>query len=316
MQTNPRVANELIRGYGPLAGNPRHAASAKCHNHDTVKPVSRLALLLASVSLLIAATGTATAQPMTGSISAYAQAYAYNANLSLQVQPPTDTSTQTEYWNTNPISPLSVSTFATQTADAGSGPSSGTASMSETATWAPNGTSGTFTSDYTLSSSTAASYVIVGVNNIPFGGNPDNLYNPNVPPQNWGFEFTATASGNFVLDYDITQTGAPTGLMGFSLSGIYSPLYASENDGQGYLSTGVNSSGEFVAPVVAGQTYTLGLGEQSNYGGSALDITGSVDADFSWTLPGASSSVPDGGATLAMLGMGVAGLAFLRRRFA
>jgi VPDSG-CTERM motif len=70
----------------------------------------------------------------------------------------------------------------------------------------------------------------------------------------------------------------------------------------------------FVAPVVAGNTYTLGLAENSDYGGSGLGTTGTVDAAFSWTLPGASSSsVPDGGTTIALLGMGVVGLAMLRR---
>jgi hypothetical protein len=196
--------------------------------------------------------------------------------------------------------------------------------MSETATWAPDGTSGTFTSDYSLSSTQAASYVSVAVDNGPFGGNPDDLYDTVGTPPNWGYSFIATESGNFVLDYNVTMTGDTFGLQGFSMFGIYSPLYASENNGQGYLNTnpnapggyGIDSSGEFVAPVVAGTTYTIGLAEQSNYGGSALDATGSVVADFSWTLPGAASSVPDAGSTLTLLGAAFAGLAAVRRRFA
>jgi protein with PEP-CTERM/exosortase system signal len=187
--------------------------------------------------------------------------------------------------------------------------------MSETATWALDGTSGTFTSDYTLTSSSPTAYIVDGPSNIPSGGNPDDLYDTVGTPPNWGFEFTAEASGNFVLDCDSTATGFLFGLQGFNLSGIYSPTYASEHGGQGYLDADINSSGEFVAPVVAGQTYTLFLGEQSNYGGSGLDATGSVDADFSWTLPGAARSVPDGDATIAMLGAVFAGLAVLRRRF-
>jgi hypothetical protein len=282
---------------------------------EPMKTMSKLASCVALAACLVAATETAFTQTIQGSISAYAQASADNVNLPAQAQPPTDTSTQTEYWNTNPISLLSVSAFATQSADAGYGPSSATASMSETATWAPNGTSGTFTSGYTLASSFATDYVVVGPNNIPLGGNPDDLYSTVGPPPNWGFEFTATESGNFTLDYDITATGNLVGLLGFNLYGIYSPQYASENDGQGYLSTGINSSGEFVAPVVAGQTYTLGLGEESNYGGSGLGTSGSVDADFSWTLPGAASSVPDGGTTIVMLGTAFASLAALRCRF-
>jgi hypothetical protein len=185
--------------------------------------------------------------------------------------------------------------------------------MSETATWSPNGTSGTFTSDYSLSSSQSAAYVVVGVNNIPFGGNPDNLYTTVVTPPNWGYEFTATESGNFVVDYDVTMTGDLFGLQGFNMSGIYSPTFPGN-----YLNTGdedPSSSGVFVAPVVAGQTYTLGMGEESNYGGSALDVTGSVVADFSWTLPGATRSVPDSGATITLLGSALAGLAALSRRF-
>lgn len=281
---------------------------------EPMKTMSELVSCVTLAACLVAATGTAFAQPIQGSISAYAQAYAVNDNTS-QTQPPTDTSTQTKYWNTNPISPLSVSAFATQSADAGYGSSSATASMSETATWAANGTSGTFTSDYTLASSSATDYVVVGPNNIPLGGNPDDLYGTVGALPNWGFKFTAEESGNFVLDYDSTATGFLFGLQGFNLSGLYSPQYASENNGQGYLSADINSSGEFVAPVVAGQTYTLFLSEESNYGGSGLGTTGSVVADFSWTLPGATSSVPDGGTTIAMLGTVFAGLAALRRRF-
>ena len=115
-------------------------------------------LLYTTLALsLIAETGTAFSQPIQGSISAYAQAFGYNVNLT---QPPPDTSTQTEFWNTNPISPENVTAFATQSADAGYGPSSATTSVTETATWAPDGTSGTFSSDYTLASSPAAAYVL------------------------------------------------------------------------------------------------------------------------------------------------------------
>jgi hypothetical protein len=186
--------------------------------------------------------------------------------------------------------------------------------MSETVTWAPNGTSGTFTSDYSLASSPEASYVSIGANNIPFGGNPDNLYHTVGTPPNWGFEFTAEASGDFVLDYDVTMTGNLFGLQGFSMFGIASPTYPG-----GYLDTGneiSSSSDVFVAPVVAGQTYTIGLEEQSNYSGSGLDSTGSVVADFSWSLPGASESVPDSSMTATMLGGALVSLAMLRRRFA
>ena len=50
--------------------------------------------------------------------------------------------------------------------------------------------------------------------------------------------------------------------------------------------------------------------------GSGLDTSGSVVADFSWSLPGASESVADGGTTLSLLGGALAGLALLSRRFA
>lgn len=83
-----------------------------------MKTIPKLASLAVLVSCLIATSGSSFAQPIQGSISAYAQAIAYNANL---VEPPPITSTQTEYWSTHPISPLSVSAFATDSANAGYG---------------------------------------------------------------------------------------------------------------------------------------------------------------------------------------------------
>jgi hypothetical protein len=209
-----------------------------------LKTASKPAALAVWASI---ATGAALAQPIEGSISAYSRTIAYNVNLP---EPSPVTSTQTENWYATPASPLSVSTSATESANAGYGSSSGTATMSETATWAPNGTSGTFTSDYSLSTTQEASYVAVAVNNIPFGGNPDDLYETVGTPPNWGFEFKATESGNFVLDYDVTMTGDLFGLQGFSMFGIASPsypglcLYTGNED--------PSSSGVFVAPVVAG----------------------------------------------------------------
>jgi hypothetical protein len=290
----------LISGVAPMA-----SVSPRGIRHDLLKTLQLAAPFAGLACCLVAATGTAVAQPVEGSISAYSQAYATTGGPPVPV-----TSTQTENWYTTPVS-LSVSTSATASANAGYGRSSGTATMDETATWAPNGTSGTFTSDYTLSSSQEASYVTVGVNNIPFGGNPNDLYDTVGTPANWGFEFTATQSGNFVLNYDVTMTGNLFGLQGFGLFGI--------SGTGGYLDTGdetSSSSGVFVAPVLAGQTYTIGLAEESNYGGSALDTTGSVNADFSWTLPGATSSVPDSASTLTLIGGAFAGLAALHRRLA
>jgi len=306
---------EWIPEAGPIAGGPMAFAWTWRCLFGRSKTFRRPALLAALACGIIASTGTAQVQPIEGSISAYSQVNARNVNLP---NPGPITSTQTENWYTIPVSPLSVSTSVTESADAGYGTSGGTATMSETATWAPDGTSGTFTSDYSLSSTQEASYVGVGVNNIPFGGNPDNLYNTVGTPPNWGYEFTATESGDFVLDYDVTMTGTGPdpifGLQGFSMYGIASPSYPGY-----YLSTGneiANSSGVFVAPVVAGQTYTIGMSEESNYSGSALDSTGSVVADFSWTLPGASNSVPDPASTLTLLGGALAGLAALRRQLA
>jgi hypothetical protein len=143
-------------------------------------------------------------------------------------------------------------------------------------------------------------------------------------PPNWGYEFTATASGDFVLDYDITMNGDTFGLQGFSLSGIYSPQYAAANNGDGYLNTnpsgptadGIDNSGEYVAPVTAGETYTLSFSEESNFTGGGTNGSGSVAADFSWSLPRASSSVPDSGSTVTLLGGVLVGIAALRRKYA
>ena len=284
-----------------------------------MKITYRLGLFAALVACLAAGSGTAFSQPVQGNISVYSQASAYDTTLP---QTPGVTSTQTGSWNLIPASETANS-FATQSVDAQSGDGSATASMSGLASWAPNGDSGAFSFDYTLASVRSAT-VLESANNAPFGGNPENLYGTVGTPPDWGYEFTATASGDFVLDYDITMTGDTFGLQGFSLSGIYSPQYAALNNGNGYLDTnpsgptadGVDNSGEYVAPVTAGETYTLSFSEESNFSGGGTDGSGSVTADFRWSLPGASSSVPDGAATLPLLGSACVGIAALRRRYA
>jgi hypothetical protein len=136
-----------------------------------MKITYRLGSFAALVPCLAAVSGTAFSQPIEGSISVYSQASAYNSNLP---RTPIVTATETGSWATTPASEIANS-FASQSVETESGEGSATASMSGSASWAPNGNSGAFSFDYSLASVTSPT-VIGSANNVPFGGNPENLY--------------------------------------------------------------------------------------------------------------------------------------------
>lgn len=128
---------------------------------------------------------------------------------------------------------------------------------------------------------------------------------------NWRYTFTADATGSFVMDYVVAGVGNKFGLWGFYLqhdllNGINPPA-VNPFDPSG--------SGQFVAGVVAGQTYTASLKNGGNVAGEAITLEGSATGQFDWRLvPDQQVSVPDTGSTLALLGVAFGGLLVARRK--
>jgi hypothetical protein len=211
---------------------------------------ARLGAALLTVACAVCIGGNAHATPIEGSIFVYSQA-GVTGYTPMQ-------STQTQNWYAPASSPLSMSSSATEA----SGAATANAYMNGSATWAPDGDSGTFSFNYGISG-TSAPYIYEEVNNIPFGGNPLNLYGSVGTPPNWGYEFTADATGDFVLNYTINTTRDTFPLQGFSISGL---------PGDVNFGTGIDASGAFIVPLVQGQTYTIWIEEQSNEKGKLIRL--------------------------------------------
>jgi hypothetical protein len=272
-----------------------------------VTTLSGLASLAAVAICLAGATGSAIAQPTSGSIAAGAGAFAYDSNLP---KPPADDVANGASWSGSVTSPLDASADAYQSVDDSTGSGFSHATANASATWAANGLSGTMDYNYTMASNWDPA-ILGGVNNVPLPLGDTTI---------WEYQFTAEKTGDFVLNFSTSVSGQPFGFKSFALGGIISTTdtYLDTSTG-GSGPAGLDNTGQFLGLVTAGDSYDIYLGgAENNYsgGGSDLNWSGASSGDFSWTLPGGSNSVPDGGATAAMLGMGVAGLACLRRRFA
>jgi hypothetical protein len=250
----------------------------------------------------------ALATPENGSLSVgtYASANAYNENPEDTYYPP-DLQSEVLTWGdlatpaptVPPGSPLSASVSSYQSVTNFNGTGFSSASMSDTATWAPDGDSGTITFDYTLASNWPGDIR---------GGAATPVEGPSL--SDWSYTFIADATGDLVLNYDITVSGQPFGLQGFYTGGIFPYPNVPFPSGDGAVSGAVDYA------VTAGNTYSFFLGQQSNYDGAGglNNLNGSVQADISWTLPGGSvPAAPDNGATIAMLGFVCVGLLASRR---
>jgi hypothetical protein len=123
----------------------------------------------------------------------------------------------------------------------------------------------------------------------------------------WNYSFTADASGKIKMNYTLSllgQDGLTSGLNGFYMTG----------DLGGHFFAAGNTSGQFLASVIAGNSYSFSLSTNANISGTNLNgYHGTMEGVFDWFLPG-SSIVPDPTSTIGLLALSFAGLATLRRK--
>ena len=259
-----------------------------------MKPVApRYFVLNAAVSFLIGAvvlatvSNTALAQPISASVTSYSYGGTSGINNTYIEVPWSQSSNNSDSWNGVPQALTASSSVSDPT-----NPFVTTYIVSDNinANWSPSSNSGTIRID--------DSYNLIGTNGL--------LSYTSFADTAWSYTFIAEATGQVGLNFQNSNPLAGVSL--FTLSGPFSPSNIDLYQG---------STESFTGSVIAGQQYTLEVQDTLIISKSTAD-QGPQEfiSDFSFTLPGATSSVPDTASTLPLLGGALAGLAALRRRFA
>jgi hypothetical protein len=181
-----------------------------------------------------------------------------------------------------------------------------------TATWAPDGDSGTVQMNWGWSTS--------GASRVNDNSTAVDQYDA---IDNWTYTFTADVTGQFIMDYSVTANESEDT---FGLQGIAIDLdnFDSSSNPPQLNPIDPTESGVFVGDVTEGQSYTVSLNEQGNVSSENADNqlvnnlyrVADASASVEWSIVGSppQASVPDGGEAICLLGGALAGLAGLRRK--
>jgi hypothetical protein len=243
-------------------------------------PNMKAKFLLALTAL--AAASTLAAQPISGVL-----------NSSVLNTPPggvAATDGETSSWTGTPT-PLTTSATSTVVVGPGNGVPS-TAFASTTATWAPDGNSGSVTLTWGWDS------------------NGSTIIQTSLAPA-WTYQFTADVTGTFNLNYSITATGDTGDLNGI---GVFDTFDSDFGTTPPFNVVDPTASGVYSGDITSGNNYYIEVYNTGNFNSDGLVANGSATADLTFEITPSSASVPDYGSTALLVALGVAASLIVGRR--